>query len=94
MVFLDLFPAGIWQFNTVTESGLWYARSHHFVESRGFQTFTWMRAAGGTLFVLGGVIPLMWFITTRRKRLKEKKNLIQQEQKTPNEENSATVATN
>lgn len=94
MVILDLFPAGILQLKSVTENGFWYARSHHFVEGRGFQTFTWMRAAGGTLFVVGGVIPLMWFITTRRKRLKEKKNLFEQEQKTPNEENSATVAPN
>lgn len=70
MVFLDLFPAGIWQFKTVTDNGLWYARSHHFIESAGFQTLTWLRIVGGALFTLGGVIPLAWFITSRRKRLK------------------------
>jgi nitric oxide reductase subunit B len=71
MVLLDLFPAGIWQFKTVTENGLWYARSHTFIESTGFQTLTWLRIIGGSLFTVGGVIPLVWFITTRRKALKK-----------------------
>ncbi|HET9431915.1 MAG TPA: cbb3-type cytochrome c oxidase subunit I, partial [Chitinophagaceae bacterium] len=71
MIFLDLFPVGIWQFNTVTEKGLWYARSHHFVESTGFQTFTWLRIIGGSVFTVGGVIPLIWFITGLRNRLKK-----------------------
>ena len=70
MVFLDLFPAGIYQFKTVTEQGLWYARSHSFIESTGFQTLTWLRIAGGSLFTLGGVIPLVWFITGRWRDLK------------------------
>jgi nitric oxide reductase subunit B len=72
MVFLDLFPAGIWQFNSVTERGLWYARSHEFVDSTGFQTLTWLRIVGGSLFTAGGVIPLSWFIVSRMKRMKEK----------------------
>lgn len=71
MVFLDLFPAGVWQFKTVTEQGLWYARSHTFIESTGFQTFTWLRMIGGALFTLGGVIPLTWFVITRRRGLKK-----------------------
>ena len=71
MVFLDLFPAGIWQFKTVTEQGLWFARSHTFIESTGFQTFTWLRMIGGALFTLGGVIPLTWFVITRRRGLKK-----------------------
>ena len=70
MVLLDLFPAGIWQFKTVTEKGLWYARSNAFIESNGFQTLTWLRIVGGSLFTLGGVAPLVWFITSRRKGLK------------------------
>lgn len=70
MVILDLFPAGVYQFNTVTEHGLWFARSSQFMESTGFQTLTWMRIVGGALFTLGGVIPLAWFITRSRKGLK------------------------
>ena len=71
MVFLDLFPAGIWQFKTVTDKGLWYARSHEFIESNAFQTLTWLRIIGGSLFTVGGVFPLAWFITSRRKGLKK-----------------------
>lgn len=70
MVFLDLFPVGIWQFKTVTEKGFWFARSSAFVESTGFQTFTWLRIIGGALFTLGGVVPLVWFITKGRKKIK------------------------
>lgn len=70
-VFLDLFPVGIWQFKTVAEKGLWFARSHEFTESVRFQTFTWMRIIGGALFTLGGVAPLVWFIASRRKNLKK-----------------------
>ncbi len=71
MVLLDLFPAGILQFNAVLENGLWFARSSQFVDSTTFQTLTWMRIIGGSIFVVGGVIPLAWFITTRRKNLKK-----------------------
>lgn len=72
MVFLDLFPAGIWQFNTVTENGLWFARSHAFIESTGFQTLTWLRIIGGSLFTIGGVVPLIWFIVSSAGGLKKK----------------------
>lgn len=70
MVLLDLFPAGIWQFKAVTENGLWYARSHSFIESEGFQTLTWFRIIGGSIFTVGGVYPLVWFIITSKKNLK------------------------
>lgn len=73
MIVLDLFPAGLYQFKTVTENGLWYARSNAFVDSNGFQTLTWLRIIGGSLFTVGGVIPLVWFILSRRKGLKTDK---------------------
>jgi len=71
MVLLDLFPAGILQFNAVLEKGLWFARSAEFVDSTVFQGLTWMRIVGGSIFVLGGVIPLTWFVTSRRNKLKK-----------------------
>lgn len=75
MVFLDLLPAGILQLKTVTEQGLWYARSATFVDSPAFQTLTWLRIAGGSLFTLGGVTPLVWFIVTRRRALKRARQM-------------------
>ena len=79
MVFLDLFPAGILQFKTVTENGLWFARSSSFTEGSSFQTLTWLRIIGGSLFTLGGVVPLAWFITSRRRGLKERQPLVVKE---------------
>lgn len=71
MVILDLFPAGILQFIAVVENGLWFARSSQFIDSTAFQALTWLRIIGGSIFVVGGVAPLAWFIITRRKKLKE-----------------------
>lgn len=70
MVVMDLFPAGILQFNAVVEHGLWYARSSAFVDSATFQTLTWMRIVGGALFTVGGVIPLIVFIVSNRHKMK------------------------
>lgn len=73
MVLLDLFPAGVLQLNAVLEKGLWFGRSNEFIESTPFQTLTWMRIVGGSLFVVGGVIPLAWFIVSRAASLKNKR---------------------
>ncbi|HEU5289712.1 MAG TPA: cbb3-type cytochrome c oxidase subunit I, partial [Cyclobacteriaceae bacterium] len=71
MVLLDLFPAGILQFNAVVENGLWFARSSQFIDSTAFQSLTWMRIIGGSIFVVGGVLPLAWFIVSKSGHLKK-----------------------
>jgi len=91
MVLLDLFPAGIYQFNTVTEQGLWYARSSAFIESTGFQSLTWMRIIGGFIFTVGGVLPIVWFVISSRKGLK-KVGQLNTEKSTNNETISTTLA--
>ncbi|MBS1508531.1 MAG: cbb3-type cytochrome c oxidase subunit I [Bacteroidetes bacterium] len=73
MVLLDLFPAGMLQLSSVIEKGLWFARSAEFIESTAFQTLTWLRIIGGATFVIGGVIPLTWFVVSRSKNLKKPK---------------------
>ena len=70
MVILDLFPAGVLQFITTLDRGLWFARSQEFIMSLPFQTLTWMRAIGGILFTLGGVVPITWFMISRVSALK------------------------
>lgn len=70
MLLLDTFPAGILQMDEVLRSGLWQARSEAFIQSDNFQMLTWMRAVGGAIFVLGGVVPLAWFATSRMRSLK------------------------
>ncbi|MBK6290399.1 MAG: cbb3-type cytochrome c oxidase subunit I [Ignavibacteria bacterium] len=70
MVLLDLFPVGIYQFSTIVNNGFWYARSSDFIEGTVFQSFTWMRIIGGSLFTLGGVLPLMWLMFRGQRGLK------------------------
>lgn len=67
MVLLDLFPAGCLQLCAVFENGLWFARSQQFISSLSFQTLTWMRIVGGSIFFLAGVFPLCWFVLSRGK---------------------------
>jgi nitric oxide reductase subunit B len=71
MVVLDLFPAGAIQFKHVVEQGLWFGRSHHFIEGATFTTFTWLRGVGATIFYFGGVLPLTWFVITRMRSMKK-----------------------
>ena len=70
MVVMDLFPAGAIQFKAIVDNGLWYGRSHHFIGSGMFETLTWLRGIGATVFFLGGVIPITWFMLTRWSSLK------------------------
>ena len=62
MVILDLFPAGIHQLIAVLDEGYWFARSQTFINSPSFQTMTWLRIVGGSIFCMGGVFPLTWFV--------------------------------
>lgn len=70
MVLLDLFPAGVLQFQAVVEHGLWFARSETFIDHPNFQTLTWLRIVGGSIFTLGGVIPLVWIVCKAAMNLK------------------------
>ncbi|HEX5171409.1 MAG TPA: cbb3-type cytochrome c oxidase subunit I [Cyclobacteriaceae bacterium] len=79
MVLLDLFPAGILQFNAVATKGLWFARSAEFIEHDTFQTLTWLRIIGGSIFLLGGVLPIVKIIATAAFHLKSTYHPIQQE---------------
>ncbi len=71
MVLLDLFPAGIWQLYTVMENGLWYGRSEEFISGNAFQSLTWLRIIGGSIFTVGGLIPICVFVINGRKHLKK-----------------------
>lgn len=62
MLLLNIFPAGIVQMVASYEHGFWYARSYEFLQSDLFQRFTWFRALGDLIFILGGVLPLVFLI--------------------------------
>ena len=65
MMFLDLFPVGLYQLYLTLEHGLWYARSQEIVRGAVFTHLTYFRSLGGAVFVLGGLLPLIWFVLSR-----------------------------
>jgi nitric oxide reductase subunit B len=69
MMFLDLFPVGMYQLMIVIQEGLWYARSEEILTGTVWQTLTYFRSIGGTLFIVGGVLPLIWFIVSRARQI-------------------------
>lgn len=70
MVVLDLLPVGVDQLVTVLDRGYAYARSEAYVQSPTFQAYAWLRGIGILLFVVGGVVPIAWFLVTRWAALK------------------------
>jgi nitric oxide reductase subunit B len=70
MMFLDLFPAGVYQIAIVFQHGLWFARSQEILTGPVWQALTCFRSIGGTLFIVGGVLPLMWFFVSRARALR------------------------
>jgi nitric oxide reductase subunit B len=73
MIVVDLLPVGSAQFAHVLDHGLWSARSQAFVQGGLFQALTWARIGGGALFVLGGVLPLAWFMLSRLPYVKRRR---------------------
>lgn len=65
MLLMDLLPVGFDQLITTMEQGLWYARSEAYIQSTTFQWLTWARIGGGLVFILGGVLPIAWFVVSR-----------------------------
>jgi nitric oxide reductase subunit B len=69
MMFLDLFPVGLYQIWLVLTEGFWYARSTEVIKGPVFVTLTYLRMIGGAVFVLGGLLPLIWFVLSSGFRL-------------------------
>ena len=71
MMFLDLFPVGLYQIYVVLTKGLWYARSNEVVMGPVFATLTYMRSIGGAVFIFGGLLPLIYFVLSRAGRMRD-----------------------
>jgi len=65
MLALSIFPIGIYQLVQSFKHGFWYARSSAVIDSQFFQVFTWTRVLGDVVFVLGGTVPIAYFMVTR-----------------------------
>ena len=60
MMLLDLFPAGVLQFYDSINHGYWHARRLSFTMAGTFHTLEWIRGVGDLVFLLAGVVPLVW----------------------------------
>lgn len=65
MVVMDLFPAGVHQLMVAMSDGYASARSQNFIQAESFQFYTLLRGVGVTVFIVGGLFPLVWFMVTR-----------------------------
>lgn len=61
MLLLDIFPVGILEMVQSYTHGYWFARSQDFWNQPIVQKLTWARAGADLTFVLGGVLPLLYF---------------------------------
>jgi nitric oxide reductase subunit B len=60
MAFVNLFPLGIVQLYYAVDTGYWYARSLAFINLPWVNVLEWVRLPGDALFIIGGVVPLVW----------------------------------
>lgn len=79
MMFLDLFPIGIYQVMLVIQNGLWFARTQEVLTGPVWRFFTYMRSIGGTLFIVGGVLPLIWLFLSRIGQIRQETPELEQE---------------
>jgi nitric oxide reductase subunit B len=78
MMFLDLFPVGLYQTWTAYTEGTWYARSAGFVTGPVFTFLTYCRTIGGAVFIWGGLLPMMWFVISRGTKLRRKEEDVEE----------------
>lgn len=70
MMFMALFPAGIYQLMEVLGHGFWYARSQAVVAGDTFRMFVYLRSIGAAVFVVG-VAMISWFVVARYRMLRQ-----------------------
>jgi nitric oxide reductase subunit B len=60
MVIFNLFPIGALQLHDALANGYWHARSPAFFERPAVQVFEWLRIGGDAVFILFGILPLLY----------------------------------
>lgn len=60
MLFVNLVPVGIIQLYDSVKVGYWYARSAEFFQKPAVMFFEWLRFPGDLLFIVGGIIPIVY----------------------------------
>ncbi len=60
MVFATLFPIGVYQLYESVHRGYFEARELEFLTSGAVSFVEWLRLPGDIVFIVGGVLPLLW----------------------------------
>jgi nitric oxide reductase subunit B len=60
MMFANLFPVGYLQLADSLRNSYWHARRPEFFSQPLVQFFEWMRLPGDTLFLVGGILPVVY----------------------------------
>ncbi len=61
MMFVNLFPLGTAaDFKTALRHGYWHARQPEFFMQPLVQVFEWLRLPGDVLFIVGGILPVVY----------------------------------
>ena len=60
MMFVNLFPIGIIQLYDAFQSGYWHARESRSSSSRVVRVIEWLRLPGDVLFIVGGILPVVY----------------------------------
>jgi nitric oxide reductase subunit B len=60
MVCVNLFPIGGLQFYDALVNGYWHARRPEFFAQRTIRTLEWLRLPGDVVFIVGGILPLVY----------------------------------
>ncbi len=60
MVFLNLFPIGYLQLGDSLNNSYWHARRLEFFRQPVVRFFEWMRLPGDMLFIIGGILPVVY----------------------------------
>ncbi|HYG34727.1 MAG TPA: cbb3-type cytochrome c oxidase subunit I [Clostridia bacterium] len=60
MLFVNLFPLGLLQLNDSVAYGYWHAREIEFFLSPVVRVIEWLRLPGDVLFIVGGILPIVY----------------------------------
>jgi nitric oxide reductase subunit B len=60
MLFVNLFPIGSLQMADSIKYGYWHARELAFYQQPAVRTLEWLRLPGDLLFIVGGILPIVY----------------------------------
>ena len=60
MIVVNLFPIGIIQLFDSFNNGYWHAREPQFFAQTSVKIFEWLRLPGDMLFIVGGILPVVY----------------------------------